>query len=280
MQPGLDALIHPRSLVATEPLVIHGLSDAIAALVDLPFLGSLDALLSSWPATVRVHLPDVRDEASSIAATPHDARKLFANGMGLLFDDAHEVSPVLTRWLDAIRADLGLSGLTVGRCLVYATPAGGGTAPHFDQNANFVLHLHGMKRWWLAPNHHVERPLTRHTMGLPPDAELATYAAPELPTEMPADRTEIVLAPGSLLYVPRGFWHATEAMTDAMQLNFTYSAPTWIDLLTTALRSQLARSAAWRATALPDSPDQLDALLRDLDVPSWTAAAILGITEP
>jgi twitching motility protein PilT len=36
---------------------------------------------------------------------------------------SHAGSPALTDWLAAIRGDLGLSALTQGRCLVYATPA-------------------------------------------------------------------------------------------------------------------------------------------------------------
>jgi 50S ribosomal protein L16 3-hydroxylase len=284
----LAALIPPRSIpeflarrAADEPFVVHDLGDRVAPLTELARLASLDALLRSWPETVQVHLPDIADEASSIAASPGDARKLFANGMGLLFDDIHTHEPLLAAWLAAIRDDLGLSALTHGRCLVYATPAGKGTATHFDQNVNFVLQLHGTKEWRLAANHHVVRPMTRHTLGLPPDPELATYAHAPMPACMPPDSQTIVLRPGSLLFVPRGLWHATTATTDALSLNFTYSAPTWLDLLTAALRSRLALASEWRQTADPADPHALDALLRELadDVPHWCAADILAATE-
>jgi 50S ribosomal protein L16 3-hydroxylase len=286
--PGLDALIHPRSraeLLASfrdgEPFVVHGAHEAMAELAALPLLTSLDTLLQSWPYQVQVHLPEVADEASSISATPQDARKLFATGMGLLFDEIHTISPVLARWLEALRKDLGLSALTQGRCMVYATRDGRGTATHFDQNVNFVLQLHGTKTWWLAPNTHVTDPLTRYTIGQPIDPELHSYAHDAMPAAMPEDRRSIVLAPGSMLFVPRGFWHSTEAAGDALSLNFTYSAPSWIDLVTAALRGRLAQSPAWRATALPASSDQLKALLRELaeDVPHWAASDILAVTE-
>jgi len=288
MQPSLAALIHPRSTAeffassaANAPFVVHGLKDSVAALTRLPFLASLDALLGSWPNPVQVHLPDVADEASAIDAAPRDARKLFANGMGLLFNDAHTISPELTAWLAALCGDLGLSALTQGRCLVYATPAGKGTGAHFDQNINFVLQLHGIKTWRLAPNEHVERPMTRHTMGLPVDPELQTYARAPMPERMPDDSRSIVLEPGSLLFVPRGVWHSTHASSDALSLNFTYSAPTWIDLLMAALRSRLALASEWRETAIPAAAHELEALLRELadDVPHWNAFDILAATE-
>jgi 50S ribosomal protein L16 3-hydroxylase len=285
MPPGLAALIHPHSIselhARTEPFVVHGAKASVAELVALPILASLDALMSAWPDTVEVHLPDVADEASSITASPHDARKLFASGMGLRFDDVQRYVRELAPWLDAIRADLGLSSLTQQRCLVYATPAGTGTAPHFDQNVNFVLQLHGTKTWWLAPNTHVVRPMTRHTIGQLVDPELQSYARLPMPEALPADRTELVLEPGSLLYVPRGTWHSTHAAGDAMSLNFTFSPPTWIDLLTTALRSRLALSSRWRETAEPLSAATFEALLRELadDAAHWHAADILSATE-
>ena len=288
--PRLAALLHPRTLpellasqAADQPFVVHAgaASPAIRALIELPFLRSLDAMLAAWPGPVQVHLPDVADEASAIDVPAKDAHKLFACGMGLLFNDVHAASPLLTDWLAAIRSDLGLSALTQGRCLVYATPGGKGTAPHFDQNLNFVLQLHGTKRWSLAHNHHVEAPLTRHTIGQPLDPELATYARTPMPAQMPAHQQQITLTPGSLLFVPRGTWHATHADSDALSLNFTFTAPTWLDLLLAAMRARLALAPAWRATATAATAPDFAALLHDLaeDVPHWSAAEILAATE-
>jgi 50S ribosomal protein L16 3-hydroxylase len=59
--------------------------------------------------------------------------------------------------------------LTYVRNLVYATPAGKGNAPHFDQNFNFVLQLEGTKKWWLAKNKTINNPMTRHVIGQPTD---------------------------------------------------------------------------------------------------------------
>lgn len=286
--PGLAALVDPLSLaelrerlLRDEPFVGHGKRASISALVELPLLASLEALLGSWPDQVQAHLPDVADEASSVTVTPNDARKMFASGMALRFDEVERYEPSLVRWLDAIRTEVGLSALTQQRCLVYATPAGNGTAPHFDQNVNFVLHLHGTKTWWLAPNTHVDRPMTRHTVGQPVDPELSSYAVLPMPDAMPADRTAVVLEPGTLLFVPRGCWHMTHAATDALSLNFTFSPPTWIDVFTAALRSRLALSSAWRATAEPRFVARFDALLAELvaDATTWNAVEILAATE-
>ncbi len=288
MTPGIAALIHPRStdelcrhMKTSEPLVVHGLKASIAELLSLPLLGSLHVLLDEWPDTVEAFLPEVADEASAVVVAPNEARARFAQGLCLLFSEVEEHAPLLRTWLEAIRSDLGVSALTEKRCLVYATPAGSGTAPHFDQNVNLVLQVHGTKRWRLAPNTHVSRPMTRHRLGQPLEPELESYARLPMPSAMPADHTEVVLEPGSVLFVPRGTWHATHATTDALSLNFTFSAPTWLDVFGAALRSRLALSDDWREAAAPLDAATFEALLRDLadDAANWNAADILAVTE-
>lgn len=271
------------------PYVTHGL--ALRELTSLPFLESLDALLTQWPRKIQVHLPDARDESSAIEADPQHARKLFANRMALLFNNAQTQSPVLERWLADIHAELGLPRSTYSRCMIYATPDGKGTAAHFDQNINFVLQIHGEKTWWLAPNETFENPTERFTIGQPVDPELASYAMTEPPAKMPEPAQKVVLKPGSMLFVPRGYWHRTEASGEALALNFTFSQPTYLDLFLLALRSRLTLSYEWRALAdgvtsvdsarREQATAQLDRLLMDLtdDLPNWRAEDILGATE-
>jgi 50S ribosomal protein L16 3-hydroxylase len=286
--PGLSALLGPQtsaafmaSYAANKPFVVHGLALSVEQLTALPFLASLDQLLNSWPHQVSAALPDVADESSAIDASTIDARKLFDNGMSLLFNEAHSISPPLQHWLAAIRRDIGLSELTQSRCLIYATPKGKGTSPHFDQNINFVLQVHGQKQWTLATNNHVHNPLTRHTIGALVDPELQTYSTLPMPDQMPTPCETILLSPGSMLFVPRGTWHSTHGVSDALALNFTYSAPTWIDVFTAALRGRLAMSPEWRETAMPATPEQFQRLLSDLslDARHWLAEDILEATE-
>jgi 50S ribosomal protein L16 3-hydroxylase len=297
MKSGLSALIHPHTIEEffasyelNEPFVVHDNTEHTKVISDLPFLESLEKLLTSWPSLIQAHLPDVRDESSSIDTNTKDAQKLFNNGMGLLFNEAQTISPLLVEWLEEIKKNLGLSAMTYARCLIYATPDGKGTAAHFDQNINFVYQVHGTKVWHMAPNTDLENPLTRHTMGTMPDPEMMGYLEAPLPTKMPANVETYELKPGSILFVPRGYWHSTEAEGDALALNFTFTAPTWLDLFTAALRSRLAMSPDWRETANGVSdPDfrhlaekKFDLLLGSLveDLPHWRAGDILDAIEP
>jgi 50S ribosomal protein L16 3-hydroxylase len=296
MKKSLESLISPMSraefldnYLNNTPVVTHGLLEQLSEFTDLSFLKSLDHLLDFWPTQVTAYMEGIADEGNSKKVSTDEARKLFQEGSGLCFDDANNFSPLLDQWPEAIRADLGLSALTFNRSLIYAIKEGRGTAPHFDQNINFVIQISGTKKWWVAPNKHVDNPLTRHTIGIDMDPELSSYTKDGMPETFPDDGTEFTLRPGSVLFVPRGSWHMTEAISDAVSLNFTFTAPCWIDILMTALRGRLAQSSDWRSTADFVTDDQLhahaiekfDFLLKELahDVPDWKAKDILSATE-
>ncbi len=296
MNSRLSTLIYPHTdnefmsfYERNEPFIVHNNDNLMKSISDLSFLNSLDSMLQSWPSTIQAHLPDLRDESSSISTSAQDAKKLHNNGMGLLFNEVQSISPFLSLWLENIRMDLGLSNLSYKRCLVYSTPNGKGTSPHFDQNINFVCQIKGTKVWHLAPNQHIQNPLTRHSMGTEPDSEMVGYLERNLPTKMPTDSQTVTLQPGSMLFVPRGYWHSTEATSDALALNFTFTATTWIDLFTTALRSRLSLSPEWRATAngvsdpkrLSMAEEELETLLYSIieDLPNWNAQDIINATE-
>lgn len=269
----------------------HSQAPALIEGVEVPVpkgFESLSSLLQRWPASIEAHLPDIRDELSSIETTTKDAAKLFENGMGLLFKEVNRFSAPLQSWLEDFQQELGLSALTFGRCLIYVTPDGKGTAPHFDQNINFVYQVTGTKLWTMSENMDVQHPLTRHTMGQEPDPELQSYLHKPLPSEMGKTQT-FVLKPGSFLFVPRGHWHSTSAEGDALSLNFTFTAPTWLDLMTATLRGRLAMDPEWRETAdgvsdparRYDAEMRLNSLLQELvhELPQWRAEDILNATD-
>jgi 50S ribosomal protein L16 3-hydroxylase len=296
MKNALNSLIKPsnksdflKCYRDNIPMVSHNLSDSISELTELPFLNSLEDLLQFWPKGVDCYMPGIADEVNSFTTSPENALNLFKEGSGLIFNDADTESEILKNWVDELITDLGVSSLTYGRSLIYAIPAGKVTDPHFDQNINLVLQIKGTKKWWIAPNHHVSNPMTRHTIGTPVDPELASYAE-EMPDLFPTAATEYTLSPGSFLFVPRGAWHTTKASDeDTLSISFTFSAPTWIDLLTAAMRGRLAQSSQWRETADFVSDKELhheatknfDLLLAELaaDIPNWQAQDILSATE-
>jgi len=272
-----------------DPVVVHGLK-CFEGLTNSPFLGPLEKLLEKWPIEVNAYLDGTADEINSHKVSPSEAIKLFTDEKkGLFFDDPNRFCPLIDQCLQGIFSDLGLSKLTYARSLIYAIPKDKGTSAHFDQNINFILQISGTKKWWISPNTHVQNPMVRHTIGHSTDPEMSSYVDRELPEKFPEGEIEYTLEPGSLLFLPKGAWHKTQALTDAVSLNFTFTAPTWIDLFTAMLRGRLVQSPAWRETAdFVNDPDlslhasqKFDQLLSDLakDAQKWNAEEIFHSTE-
>lgn len=272
-----------------EPFFIQDITSNIGEILKIESLKSLESLLDFWPVEVDVHLPESSDEATTLKLEPREAFKKYQEGMTLLFNDINDFDSTLNHWVRSLSEELGLSQMTYGRNLVYATQKGGGAATHFDQNMNVIIQLSGSKKWWIAPNSSVINPLSRHTLGLETDPELASYIQAPFPEKMPSGALEFTLTKGSVLYLPQGSWHKTQALSDSLSLNFTFSPPSWLDLFGAAIRARLIQSPKWRETAhFVRSPERCEEaletfnlLLTELaqDAPHWKAQNILRMTE-
>ena len=236
-------------------LVSHGELERLGELSTLPEFTDLALLLARYRDRVRVALPDKRDEHSSLQVESSAAAALHGQGMALILNGVERFLPPVQEWLTALRLELGLPPGCEPRAIIYVTPSGAGNSPHFDANANFVVQLRGTKRWHVAPNTHVPDPTDRWAMNEGPlPEELRGYALTPLPTELPADTEVIDLKPGSVLFVPRGYWHSTEADEDTLALNFTFGQPTWADVVLGQLREKLLKDRAWRKLATGPTP--------------------------
>lgn len=278
-----------EALKMNRPFVAHNLSFIHDVLSKKTHLQSLPSLINQWPAKVDVHLPDASDEISTLEVNSTDAYKMYRNKMGLLFNHIERYDDEYNELLFAFMMALGFSKQSFARALVYATPEGGGTATHFDQNINLIFQLKGKKRWWIAQNETFINPLTRHTLHQELDPELASYQESPLPEKMPENAQEILLEEGSFLFLPRGCWHKTSGEEEALALNFTYTVPTWIDLFGAAIRGRLSGDPKWRESAIGfddmdssiEAQEKFDELLNEFknEFTHWNAAQILGVTE-
>jgi 50S ribosomal protein L16 3-hydroxylase len=114
------------------------------------------------------------------------------------------------------------------------------------------------------------------------DDELASYCHEEPPSALPQEATELTLKEGSLLFIPQGMWHETQASSDSLSLNFTYSVPSWVDLTLAALRSKLVMKEGWRQSLRYDCSDiemanHFDDLLKEArnELSSWDSHELL-----
>lgn len=267
---GLDELLAPltqdeffKSVWPEKPLFIPAVDGKLKELFEIPQLQNLEALVAARHSKVRACLPDFDDEYSSIHVEPKDALKVYDNNMTLVFDNMQLQNATIANALRQIRSELGLpmgteeNNLCKARSIAYATPAGCGTRLHFDANVNFIVQLHGSKSWKLVANTSVKNPTERYTASsFEMSAALEKQCHDMLIDEVPDDTEEILMEPGCVLMVPRGYWHETTTSEESLSLNFTFSQPSWADIFTKSMQEHLLQNADWRELA--DGLESLD----------------------
>jgi 50S ribosomal protein L16 3-hydroxylase len=250
LKPELDSLIWPltrKEFLSTYWGKRHFIQHAASArrierlAQDLGSL-EVDKLVAQCPE-VLVWYQSAEGTFKSIKTRPHEALDLYNAGMTLYFDLSRIAAA--HAWSSAVARGLGLPPDRV-LCSAFASRSGGGVQCHFDANENFTLQLRGRKRWHVHRNEHVERPTMNWVTTLEVPEELRGYTFEPLPRQMPPGAEAVELRAGTVLYVPRGYWHATDTSEDSLSLNICLPQTSWVDVLLPALRTALVRHAKWR----------------------------------
>lgn len=130
------------------------------------------------------------------------------------------------------------------------SPEGGRVGAHIDKGGVIFVQCEGRMRIACSPEPVLEWP--RETAAIFPDG---TGIHPHRPTEgweniQDVDMeslTEVVLAPGDVLYFPAGVVHATEAIGGySVGLSFAFDHHNFFDLISSVLKNKLISNPAWR----------------------------------
>jgi hypothetical protein len=172
----------------SAPLVVTGSPTRLKGLVD----HDLEALIAMNKRHTTAYLHTLEGTASALRVKSGQEQALYDGGAALAFHGL--LSPALTTWCLALERDLGLLG---GMIAIHAqaTRRASGFDARFAAEDEIVCQARGAQRW-----------------------RIATLAG-EAFTEPALPRT-VDLEPGTVLFLPRGTWHAGEA-TDSESLHMT-----------------------------------------------------------
>ncbi|MFE5853716.1 JmjC domain-containing protein [Streptomyces sp. NPDC056500] len=183
---------------------------------------------------------------------PADFHTQLKDGASLVLDAVEKIHPAVGVAAEGLERFLG----TPVQANAYASWTDReGFGLHWDDHDVVVVQVHGSKRWRLYGSTR-EAPTFR-------DVE-----SPESPEGDPV--ADIVLAPGDVLYLPRGWWHAVTADqgTESLHLTFGMVPHTGADLMlwvVDQLRSSLAlRKDIPRFSSLPEQSDFIEAVRREV----------------
>jgi 50S ribosomal protein L16 3-hydroxylase len=236
-------------------VVVHGDVDRLQQIPSFALVSDLPAMMRVYRSLVMVYGAEVVDETEGVAnrmlLPPEDALRRYARGCTMEFDCADTFLPGMRPWIVALQRELELPEGSFAKGIVYASPHGGGLGAHFDAYDNFIIQLRGRKNWYLLPNRNAVSPTIHYDLDEQPFVpdELRPYWQGEAPRRFLDEAECVELRPGSVLFLPRGYWHATSAADEVLSVNVTFSVPTWLDLLIAALRGRLVADPRWRASA-------------------------------
>lgn len=255
------------------------LSDPRVSLVSFDTLNDLVARHRLEPPRLRLHqngdvLPQhryavpVTTRRSTVwhRVHPDELHQRLAEGASLVVDAIDELHEPIGDLAAGLEGWLR-TGVQVNAYASWTATEGFGT--HWDDHDVIVVQVEGSKRWKIfGPTR--DKPMFRDV------------ATPEPPPDTPV--ADIVLGPGDVLYLPRGWWHAVTADqgTPSLHLTCGISPHTGADLL--GFLSDMLRSNELVRADLPihADPDEqrvylsglgkaVAALLDDPDTIRWYA---------
>lgn len=228
------AEIWPSRLYYDEPR-----ADRIAALEALVGPGDIDAMLAAHDPVGPAHVCTRPDGNLKVEILPCRQARIGFSAGSFILKKMHQALPSLGACVAQLKRLCGLPGDDeVCDSHIHYSTAGQGFTTHFDEKDIIMLQLRGTKTWWVGEAPYVEAPITDYwPTTLPTDESLQ----PEEPGLRRFD-----LAPGALLFIPRGHLHRTEAVDESIAVTFGFLTRSWAEIVVEKLKRELIRDVDWR----------------------------------
>lgn len=237
-----DAAQFTASAWPARCLVHHGPRSRLPAVMQEGAVSSFAELASVYQGPLQMAGGPRGADAVQIGVEAVPAYILRRMGLTVVFNDVapHGLMP----WLSAVGDALGL-GAEYLRMSAFASPPGGGLSIHYDSTANVIIQLEGKKRVHAAPSG-VVAPTRQYTSGALPELTHQLERGGTPPPVAPARLPLYELDAGSVLFLPAGSWHTTEAREDSYSLSLIIEPPRYLDLILQGFANTLLQRAEWR----------------------------------
>lgn len=217
---------------------------AIAGLAELPALRSPTSILGELRSdTLLVMPPALSGEGygGGIEVRKRDAAGFYAAGMTLWIKRAQDSFPECGAFLGNVARELGLPADRI-EAQLWISPPGKGTLAHYDASEVLNVQLRGTKRWQIAPNREIRYPNV--------DSQIR-------PKGLAEGLVGLDMTPGSALFLPRGYWHSTQAVDESISLTLFIRSTTWLTLMQELMAARFVRDESWRKPRLGVDPESL-----------------------
>jgi hypothetical protein len=223
---------------------IHGPLSRLPEWLSAPLLQHFHRLAADYRGGVSLQQSSRSNKQVPVSGV-HPA-DLFEMGLTVYFHDIVKQIPGLEAYAKALEDELGLDPGGV-KVAAFASPTGEGLGFHYDTGEIFSVQLRGTKTFDLAPVTEVEFPCgLPNSPGTTPSDETFPQMNNGFPSEAPQTYETVTMQPGTVLYMPRGTWHRTQAGEDSLSVSIAFAAPTALDTVLAQLRMLLLQDPRWR----------------------------------
>ena len=178
---------------------------------------------------VLVYLRDQAGERRAAYVRRERALELLEAGATIELGDIHRRSSSVQSLLADLHGELNILPAPGQRnvfCHATLSPPGEALDWHFDHTEIIVIQLRGKRRWRVAPNGKVPFP----QQSFFPTVRDSPRVGPR-PAYFPADLApprryrSYVMEPGSVCFLPRGYWHSTSAESTSVSVVLSAGGP-------------------------------------------------------
>jgi ribosomal protein L16 Arg81 hydroxylase len=210
------------------------------------------------------------------------AASFYDMGLTVHLSNVERHVPGVAATLRQLEQELGLPA-GCARASVFASPQADGVSCHFDAEDVFSIQLRGSKRFHVAPVEGLP-----HPFGMQFGPRMALFddiypqAAAGFPRPEDARFETVDMQPGSVLFMPRGTWHRTEADTDSLAVSLICAPPSALESLLREMKNLLLQDPQWRRPlygARAEGPMRTAALARARQLLAHAPAIVGKISE-
>jgi len=222
----------------------HGKPERLPAVFRSAALRDFETLARNYRG--RVLFTRGRSSPYMVPAGQASPETLFRMGLTVYLDNIAPALPDSGHLLDTLEQEFGIAPGSA-RIGAFASPVADGVAPHYDVEDVISIQLQGEKRFYIAPVDEVRYPTgMQYSPGDEPLDEQYPQISGRFPHWEHAQFECIVMKPGSVLFMPRGTWHKTEADAASLAVSIILKPAAAADTVLEQLRWLLLQQPRWR----------------------------------
>ena len=220
--------------------VSHGALERLPAVLRDGRL-NLPEVLPRYPGMARVSRSDQLRlvPAAQVSQAVWRAETVHLHDMGSCVNG-------LPQMLAQLERELGLPPDSATMAL-FASPADGGLALHYDCSDNILIQLAGCKRLTLSAKPALHAAFGQpYNPGMRPGFEMYPQFVDGFPSPQDSSLYTVELEPGTVVYIPRGTWHSSITLTQSLAASVSVTPPSLIEIVVSQLRHLLLQDPRWR----------------------------------